>query len=112
MSSLAVHLSAFLREYLPIERRASIHTCETYAYAFQLLVCFAADHLKTLPSSLAIEQLDAPLILQFLRHLETTRHCGPKTRNARLAAIKAFFASSSIAWCPVSIRLARFMRSR
>lgn len=91
MSALAVHLSTFLREHLPIERRASIHTCEAYAYAFQLLVCFAADRLKTSPSSLEIEQLDAPLILQFLRHLETARHCGPKTRNARLAAIKAFF---------------------
>lgn len=91
MSALAVHLSAFLREHLPIERRASMNTCDTYAYAFQLLVCFAADHLKTLPSSLEIERLDAPLILQFLRHLETTRHCGAKTRNARLAAIKAFF---------------------
>jgi len=91
MSALAVHLSTFLREHLPIERRASIHTCETYAYAFQLLVCFAADRLKTLPSSLEIEQLDAPLILQFLLHLETNRHCSAKTRNARLAAIKAFF---------------------
>lgn len=91
MSALAVHLSTFLREHLPLERRASIHTCETYAYAFQLLVCFAADNLKTLPSALEIEQLNAPLILQFLRHLEITRQCGPKTRNARLAAIKAFF---------------------
>jgi site-specific recombinase XerD len=81
----------FLREYLPRDRRASPHTCDAYAYAFQLLVCFAADRLKMQPSSLQIEQLDAPLILEFLRHLEAQRHSGPKTRNARLAAIKAFF---------------------
>jgi integrase/recombinase XerD len=91
MTELAPHLSTFLREYLPHDRRASLHTCETYAYAFQLLVCFAADRLKTQPSSLPIEALDAPLILEFLRHLETQRHSGPKTRNARLAAIKGFF---------------------
>lgn len=91
MTLLAPHLSAFLREHLPHDRRASPHTCETYAYAFQLLVCFAASRLKTQPSLLKIELLDAPLILEFLRYLETQRHSGPKTRNARLAAIKAFF---------------------
>lgn len=91
MTPLAPSLSAFLREYLPGQRRASPHTSETYAYAFKLLVCFAADRLKMQPSGLMIEQLDAPMILAFLHHLETTRGSGPKTRNARLAAIKAFF---------------------
>jgi site-specific recombinase XerD len=91
MTPLAPHLSGFLCEYLPRERRASPHTCDTYAYAFQLLVCFAADRLKMQPSSLQIEQLDAPLILDFLHYLEAERQCGPKTRNARLAAINALF---------------------
>ena len=91
MTSLAHHLSVFLREHLPRERRASVNTCETYAYAFQLLVCFAACRLKTQPSLLELEQLDAPLVLAFLESLETERSNSPKTRNARLAAIKAFF---------------------
>lgn len=91
MTLLAPHLSTFLREYLSHDRRSSPHTCDSYAYAFQLLVCFAATRLKTQPSSLQIEQLNASLILEFLRHLENQRHSGPKTRNARLAAIKAFF---------------------
>jgi site-specific recombinase XerD len=90
MIDLAPHLSAYLHERLPRERQASPHTCDTYAYAFRLLVTFAAQRLHTTPSALAIEQLDAPLILAFLEHLETTRHDRPKTRNARLAAIKAF----------------------
>ena len=42
MTMLAAPLSAFLREHLPRERKASPHTCEAYAYAFQLLVRFAA----------------------------------------------------------------------
>ena len=40
---------------------------------------------------LEIEQLDSPHILEFLKYLEIERHNSPKTRNARLAAIKAFF---------------------
>ncbi len=46
MTALATHLAAFLREHLPHERKASPHTCATYAYSFQLLVCFAARQLK------------------------------------------------------------------
>jgi integrase/recombinase XerD len=91
MSALAPQMEAFLREYLPRDRRASIHTCDSFAYAFQLLVCFAAHRLHRRPSALEIEQLDAPLILAFLEHIEIERHNLPQTRNARLVAIKAFF---------------------
>ncbi len=91
MTALAPHLSSFLCEHLPRERRASPHTCEAYALSFQLLVCFAADRVKVRPSQLEIEQLDAPLILAFLQHLERNRGNSARTRNARLAAIKAFF---------------------
>ena len=41
MTSLAPHLTAFLRDHLPRERNASPHTCEAYATSFQLLVTFA-----------------------------------------------------------------------
>ena len=42
MTSLADHLSKFLREHLPRDRKASPHTCEAYAYrlsASRLLCC-------------------------------------------------------------------------
>lgn len=68
----------------------SAHTCDAYAYSFQLLLCFAAGRLGTSPSALILEQLDATLILAFLEHIETGRGNSPRTRNARLAAIKAF----------------------
>ena len=90
MTPLAPHLAAFIREYLPHERGCSRHTCDTYAYAFQLPLCFAAARCHTSPSSLTIEQLDAPLVLAFLEHLEKVRGNSPNTRNARLAAIKSF----------------------
>jgi integrase/recombinase XerD len=91
MTALAPHLSAFLCEHLPKERRASQHTCEAYAQSFQLLLGFAASRLKITPSRIEIEQLDAPLILAFLEHLQKKRGNSPRTRNARLAAINAFF---------------------
>jgi site-specific recombinase XerD len=91
MIPIASHITAFLRERLPVERMASPNTCDTYAYAFQLLFEFAGKKLKAAPSDLCLEQLDAPLILAFLAHLENDRGCCPSTRNARLTAIKSFF---------------------
>jgi site-specific recombinase XerD len=90
MTDLASHITAYLRQRLPVERAASPHTCDTYAYAFQLLFTFASQKLGVPPSALQLEHLEAPLILEFLEHLQTARGNGPRTRNARLTAIKAF----------------------
>jgi site-specific recombinase XerD len=54
-------------------------------------LAFAARKLSTRPSAIAVEQIDAPLVLAFLAHLEADRGNGAQTRNARLAAIKSFF---------------------
>lgn len=91
MTLLAPHLTAYLRERLPRERGASEHTCDSYAYAFKLLLTFTARQLSTRPSRLELEQLDATLVLAFLEHLERERGNGARSRNARLAAIKSFF---------------------
>jgi site-specific recombinase XerD len=90
MTALAPHLTAFFREHLPRARACSRHTCDAYAYTFQLLLCFAAERCRTSPSSLTLEQLDASMVLAFLEHIETVRGNAPSTRNARLAAIKSF----------------------
>jgi len=90
MTPIASHITAFLRERLPLQRRASHHTCESYAYTFQLLFAFASERLALAPSDLCLEHLDAQLVMDFLAHLETQRGNGPSTRNTRLAAIKAF----------------------
>jgi site-specific recombinase XerD len=90
MTPIAPHITSFLRERLPLQRGASEHTCDSYAYAFQLLFQFASKRLRLTPSALNLEQLDAPLVMDFLQHLETERHNSPRTRNARLVAIKSF----------------------
>ncbi len=91
MTPLGPHLTVFLREYLPNQREMSVQTSDTYAYAFQPLVCFAAERLKVTPSEFSVEQLDATLVLAFLEHLEKAGENCARTRNSRLAAIKTFF---------------------
>ena len=61
MILLAPHITAFLQQRLPIERRASPNTCDSYAHAFRLLFEYASDCIKVPPSQLHLEQLDAPL---------------------------------------------------
>ena len=90
MTLIASHITAFLRQRLPVERGASENTCESYAYAFKLLFEYAGNCLKIAPSGLHLEQLDAPMIVDFLEHLEKKRGNSANSRNIRLAAIKSF----------------------
>ena len=87
---IAPHMSAFLHERLPEHRRASPNTSDSYAHAFRLLFRFASTKLHRAPSQLALEDLSASLILEFLADLEKSRNNLTASRNARLAAIKSF----------------------
>jgi integrase/recombinase XerD len=91
MTPIAPHLTAFLRERLPLHRGASAHTCESYAYTFQLLLTYASQRLHRPPATLCLEHLDASLVMEFLAHLEAERGNSPSTRNTRLAALKSFW---------------------
>ncbi len=90
MILLGPHIAAFLQQRLPIERRASPNTCESYAHAFRLLLEYTSACFKLPPSQLQLEHLDAPLIVSFLNHLESSRGNAAGSRNIRLAAIKSF----------------------
>jgi len=90
MTALAPHVSAFFQERLILERQASANTCDSYAYAFKLLLTYASKRLKVAPSRLELEQIDAPLVVDFLNDLEATRSNTASSRNVRLAAIKSF----------------------
>jgi integrase/recombinase XerD len=90
MTLLAPHVAVFFRQRLAQERGASENTCDTYALTLRLLFEFAAKTLRVTPCALTLEQIDAPLVLDFLTHLEEQRHNVPATRNVRLAAIRSF----------------------
>ncbi len=89
--TLAHWLQRFLGHYLPIHRGLSRNTVLAYRDTLKLLLCYAADRLKKPVDKLIVEDLDEPLVLNFLDHLEKERGCTPRTRNMRLAAIRAFF---------------------
>jgi len=57
----------------------------------QLPVCFAAKRLRTTPSKISIDQLDAILVSAFRESLEKEPGNCAKTQNSRLAAVKTFF---------------------
>jgi site-specific recombinase XerD len=90
MTVIAPHLTAFFEQRLPLERNVSGHTSDSYSYAFKLLLEYASKRYQIRPSQLNIEQIDAPFVVSFLNHLETSRANSPSSRNARLAAIKSF----------------------
>ncbi|MGB8477640.1 MAG: hypothetical protein WCE63_02215 [Acidobacteriaceae bacterium] len=50
MTPLAPHLTAFFQQRLVQEQRVSVHTSDSYAYAFKLLLDYASKRLKVVPS--------------------------------------------------------------
>jgi site-specific recombinase XerD len=90
MTPIAPLITHFLREHLPVERGASANTCDSYAYTFRLFFEFASRRIGTQPSRIHLEQIDMPLVVAFLDHIERGRGNGASTRNTRLAAIRSF----------------------
>jgi len=84
-------LQGFFVDRLARQRQASAHTIAAYRDTFRLLLRFATAHLRKLPSQLALEDIDASFVTQYLEHLERQRGSCARTRNARLAAIHSFF---------------------
>ena len=89
-SRLAMLLQAFFLERLIAQRNASPRTVAAYRDSIRLLLQFAQHHLGRGPERLELSDVDAPLVLAFLDHLEAQRHNTIRSRNARLAAIRSF----------------------
>lgn len=96
MSLLAPTLQAFFTDRLVRQRQASPHTIAAYRDTWRLLVAFAAARVHTAPSALTMADLDASLIAGFLDHVEHDRGNTARTRNARLAAIRALFRYAAL----------------
>jgi len=91
MTTLAPLLETFFTDRLQTQRRASPNTIAAYSDTFRLLLDFAQQRLKKAPSALLLDDIHADFVGAFLSDLETTRGNRPRTRNARLAAIRSFF---------------------
>jgi len=102
-------LESFFTQRLLNQRRASPHTIASYRDTFRLLLGFAQRQLKKMPSALTLEDLDAAFVAQFLCFLEQERGNGARTRNARLAAIHAFFRYAALQEPQCSAVIARVL---
>lgn len=80
----------FFTQYLCEQRALSPCTIAAYRDTFMLFLAFAQKQLKKSPTTLAMTDITAELILQFLNYLEQQRHNSVRSRNARLAALRAF----------------------
>lgn len=85
----------FLRRLIE-QKGVSARTIESYRDAFRLLFAFAEARTGKHASALHLADLDAPLVLAFLDHLETERGNTARTRNARLAAICSFMRYAAL----------------
>jgi site-specific recombinase XerD len=61
-----------------------------YRDAFMLFLDFAQTQLGKSPAAMSLTDVTPKLILAFLDHLERERHNTVRSRNARLAALRAF----------------------
>jgi site-specific recombinase XerD len=89
-TDLARVLQAFFCQRLIQQRHASDRTVTSYRDTFRLLLCFAEQQLGKPVNALCLNDIDVTLILEFLDYLERQRHNCIRTRNTRLAAIRAF----------------------
>jgi site-specific recombinase XerD len=90
LPDLGTLLQRFFVEYLLEQRRASPRTIAAYRDTFRLLLGYVERQLGMPPAALRLADLSCSLVLGFLADLENTRHNSVRTRNARLAAIRAF----------------------
>ena len=90
-SNFPALIQRFFTDRLCTQMEASRHTVAAYRDTFRLLIRYAAERRGRPPTKLAIEDIDADLVADFLTHVETARGNAARTRNARLAAIRSFF---------------------
>jgi len=84
-------LERFFTQRLMQQRQASAHTIASYRDTFRLLLKFMQKRLRKAPCALSLEDVDAPIVIDFLDELEKVRKVAPRTRNLRLTAIHSFF---------------------
>jgi len=100
MSAVTPSFPALLQEFfsqrLMVQRQASPRTIASYRDAFRLLLCYAETTTGKPPVALQLDDLDTPLIVGFLNHLEDERENSARSRNARLAAIRSFLRYASL----------------
>jgi site-specific recombinase XerD len=90
-ATFPILLERFFTQRLMQQRQASAHTISSYRDTFRLLLKFVQKRLRKAPCTLSLEDIDAPIVVDFLGELEKVRNVTARTRNLRLTAIHSFF---------------------
>ena len=93
--SFSALVQSFFTEHLTQQRAMSPCTVAAYRDAFVLFLDFAVGRLHKQPTAIRLDDITPALILAFLDHLEHERGNAVRSRNARLAALRAFLKFAS-----------------
>jgi len=99
-------LQRFFAERLIQQKNVSPRTVTAYRDTFRLLLRYIERERGKPPAKLTLNDFNATLVLEFLAHLEAERHNSVRSRNARLAAVRAF-AHYVALQCPPALQLAQ-----
>ncbi len=72
----------FLLEYLISVRNLALNTQRSYRDTLGLLIRAVADHAHKAADQLAVHDISAPRVRQFLLDLEQSRHCEVRSPGA------------------------------
>lgn len=105
----------FFTVYLPQQRCCSEHTIRAYRTALNQLLDYIKAKNNIALYEITFAMLTKERILEYLDWLETGKKCCVKTRNLRLAAIRAFFtyaASMDATVCPYLFDLKKIPKKK
>lgn len=88
--SLGLLVQNFFCQRLQAQEQVSPHTLASYRDTLRLLLAFVGRKTGRTPSQQTLWDWNGQTILSFLDHLEKERGCQARTRNVRLAALRAF----------------------
>ena len=90
VNPLPILIERFFTDHLRTQRNVSPLTIEAYSDTFRILLRYLAEKHHQTIDRLTFREFVADDILGFLNHLEHVRGNCVRSRNARLAAIRAF----------------------
>jgi len=90
-TDIATPIRGFFEQHLLSQRGLSGHTVLAYRDALKLFLEFVCRRQRKTTTALMLKDLTADTVRNFMDHLEHGRNNSVPTRNARLAAIHAFF---------------------
>ena len=90
LPSLSPLVQNFFCQRLQAQQQVSPHTLASYRDTLRLLLAFVGGQTGRAASRQTLADWNGPTILAFLDHLEKERGCHARTRNVRLAALRAF----------------------